>query len=332
MGFRLSGQSIEKTQMRNEMTDQIVKTGLKVVVGRSWLGEFEDFLADERSGKTVEAYLRDLKHFCTWFERANGEIFGPSSLNTRDLRDYHTWCVDVEHSAPATWNRRRATLRVLCGWVERSLGMRPIAFESALKAEREQEQAPRWMEAQEERKLMRQVEINVNAAKTIQQRERAIRDQALVALMRFAGLRVEEAAEVQLADLQISERKGDVTVRGKRDKTRHVPLSSSAREALRLWLAVRGDMGPLLFGGMSARAIQKRVELLAEQTGIADLSCHVLRHTCAKSMVDAGRPLTEVQKILGHEKLETTARYVQPGREDLAEAVEAGELGKMRRK
>lgn len=303
----------------------------EVRVGSSWLEMFRDFLAEERGEKTVAAYLQDLKHFAAWFERANGEEFGPALLNTRDLRDYRTWCLEVERCAPSTWNRRRASLRVLCAWCERSLELRPVGYEKALKPAAEVEQAPRWLEAQEERKLMRQVEINIAAAKTVGQRERAIRDLALVSLMRYAGLRVEEAASLAVSDLQISERKGEVLVRyGKREKTRRVPLSSSAREALSGWMVVR-PAGDSFFGGMSARAIQKRVEALAEQTGIEGLSCHALRHTCAKSMIDAGRPLTEVQKILGHEKLETTARYVQPGREDLAEAVEAGELGKARK-
>jgi site-specific recombinase XerD len=309
-------------------------------VERSWLKEFEEFLGETRAKKTVGAYLQDVRHFCGWFERANGESFGPGLLNTRDLKDYRTWCVEVDGSAPATWNRRRATLRVLCGWIQETQGVAALprkAIDGALKAEREQEQAPRWLEPQEERRLMRQVEINVNAARTVAQRERAIRDQAMIALMRYAGLRVEETAEVQLADVEISERRGEVTVRGKREKTRHVPLSSSARDALRMWLAIRATtrVAPTdarLFGSVSPRAIQKRVEDLAADLRIEGLSCHALRHTCAKQMVDAGRPLTEVQKILGHEKLETTSRYVQPGREDLASAVEAGELGRLRRK
>jgi integrase/recombinase XerC len=305
----------------------------KTKVELDWAGEFETYLREERSAGTVKAYQADLKHFCAWWLRANGSLFEPGLLNTRDLRDYRTSCVEVEQCSPATWNRRRATLRVLCTWCERALGMRPIAFEKCLQAEREQEQAPRWLEAAEERKVMRQVEINVNAAMTSIQRERAIRDLAMVSLMRFAGLRVEEVANLQHGDVTMSERKGDVVVRrGKCDKTRTLPLSASCRAALSDWLAISTYTNEeTFFAGVSVRGIQKRVEEIARQTGISDLGCHVLRHTCAKSMVDAGRPLTEVQKILGHEKLETTARYVQPGREDLAEAVEAGELGKLRR-
>lgn len=317
----------------NTIRNQQSSVSLITIVGSSWLNEFVGFLAETRSEKTVASYTQDLRHFCAWFERVNGQKFEPGLLNTRDLRDYRTGCVEVEKSAPATWNRRRATLRILCTWCERAVGMKPIAFENALKAEREQEQAPRWLEPQEERRLLRQVEINVNAARTPLQRERALRDQAAIALMRFAGLRVEETAELELADLELGERSGTVSVRGKRDKTRHVPLSSSAREALRGWLAVRGatcsEDEPRLFGRIAPRAIQKRVEELADLLRIEGLSCHALRHTCAKSMVDAGRPLTEVQRILGHEKLETTARYIMPGREDLARAVEAGEMGRI---
>lgn len=308
-------------------------------VGSSWLTDFVDFLAETRSEKTVAAYKQDAAHFCAWFERANGQAFEPGLLNTRDLRDYRAWCVEVEHAAPATWNRRRATLRILSAWIgerQNFTALPRTAIDAALKAEREQEQAPRWLEPQEERRLMRQVEINVNSARTLLQRERALRDQAMIALMRFAGLRVEEVAELKRADVQLSERRGSVTVRGKRDKTRTVPLSSSAREAIgsyqRSAVSSQPEGEVLLFGRIATRSIQKRVEELAAELRIAGLSCHALRHTCAKSMVDAGRPLTEVQRILGHEKLETTARYVMPGREDLAEAVEAGELGKMRKK
>lgn len=306
----------------------------EIRVGRPWLEEFAEFLGAERAEKTVDAYLQDLKHFCAWFERANGEVFEPGLLNTRDLKDFHTWCVEVERCAAATWNRRRASLLVLGRWCVEALGMRPIAAKKALPSEDQQTLAPRWLTQPEERRVMRQVELNVRSARTGLQRERAIRDAALVSLMRYAGLRVDEVAQLHLVNVQIGERSGWVEVyRGKRGKTRWVALSSSAREAVTEWLAVRGEnCGLLMFGKLSTRAIEKRVALLAEQTRVADLDCHALRHTFAKFMVDAGRPLTEVQLLLGHEKLDTTKRYVLPGQEDLAEAVEVGELGKLRKK
>jgi integrase/recombinase XerC len=220
------------------------------------------------------------------------------------------------------------TLNLLADWCASGLHMDPIDLRGSLKQMDEEEKPPRWLTAQEERKLMRQLEINVNAARTPGQRLLAQRDMAIFYLQRYAGLRVEETSELETGDIELSERKGLVTVRqGKRNKRREIPLSSSARSALQIWLAVRADE-PRLFG-LSVRGIQKRGQLLAMQTGIHDLDCHSLRHTFAKSMVDAGRPLSEIQKLMGHKKLETTLRYVQPGLEDLENAVEAGELGRM---
>ncbi len=331
----------EKTQ--NAISDQRSAFSLRDEQG--WKNEFADWLEEERSPKTVSAYRQDLKAFCDWFERINGQAFTPDQMNSADARAWREYTLEVEHLAPATWNRRHNSLKMLCRWIEERLDLRLFPFEKRIKRAPEQEQAPRWLTQAEERAVMRRLEINITAAATKLRRWRAIRDRALVAVMRYAGLRVEEAAMLELGDVQLAERKGSVTVRrGKRDKTRTVPLSSSAREALGEWLEVRQSLitlpsGSAKFttsfftaedgGGLSTRAIQKRIAELARQTGIADLTCHALRHTCAKSMLDAGRPLSEVQKILGHEKLETTARYVQPGREDLQEAVEAGELGRM---
>lgn len=302
----------------------------------TWTDDFSAWLAEERSPRTVEVYRQDLATFCTWFERTNGQVFVPGLMNSTDVRAWREYTLSVERLAPATWNRRRAALKVLCEWIKQDLRVGLFPFDKKIKPAFEQEQAPRWLNQAEERALMRQVEINIHAANTLQRRQRAVRDQALVAVMRYAGLRVEEVANLLLSDLQLSERKGMITVRlGKREKTRHVPLSSSVREALAEWLAVRGSAAGFLFldgdKPLSVRGIQKRIEGLADQTGIDGLTCHALRHTCAKSMVDAGRPLTEVKNILGHEKIETTAHYVRPGREDLAEAVEAGELGRMRK-
>jgi len=51
------------------------------------------------------------------------------------------------------------------------------------------------------------------------------------------------------------------------------------------------------------------------------LTPHTLRHAFAKNLIDAGRPLTVVAALMGHESLNTLAIYTRPSREDLARAV-----------
>lgn len=322
------------------MSNQMMQGMMVDVAMVGWNSRFLSWLAEDkpRSEKTLAAYERDLAGFCRWFEQANGQAFAPALMNSMDAKSWREYSLDVERVAPATWNRRRATLALLVQWIEEALGLPMFPFERQVRRAEAVEPAPRWLSQSEERSLMRTLEINIAAARTVLQRRRAIRDRAMVAVMRYAGLRVEELAALEMGDLALGERKGSATVRrGKRDKWRTCPLSSSAREALGAWIQERGNQAGALFTdeqgeGISVRGIQKRVDGLAGQLSIDGLSCHALRHTCAKSMVDAGMPITVVQTILGHCKIETTARYAKAGADDLAEAVEAGELGKLRRK
>jgi len=73
---------------------------------------------------------------------------------------------------------------------------------------------------------------------------------------------------------------------------------------------------------LTTRQVQRVVAEIGRQAGI-ELTPHMLRHTFAKRLVDNGSPLTVAQKLLGHSRLDTTSRYVKPGWDDLARAVES---------
>ena len=73
--------------------------------------------------------------------------------------------------------------------------------------------------------------------------------------------------------------------------------------------------------GLTPRAVEKLVEKYARLAGLPDVSPHVLRHTFGKHALDAGVDLVTVSRLLGHERLETTAIYTTPSAGDLATAV-----------
>lgn len=298
-----------------------------------WQTRFEDYLTQQgRSPKTIEAYLTDLRVFSAWFEEVNNQPFEPSLFNSMDLRAYREWSLKVRKIAPKTWNRRRGTLKVIFSWAKNE-GLTPLGdpFTGVLPA-KEEELPPFWLERSDYARLMRGVEQAINSANTPRRRVLAIRDGAMIALMIYAGLRVGEVCALKLEDIEITERKGRVIVRsGKGGKKRQVPLSSEARRLIDAHIADMPAHG-LVFEGISIRGIEKRIDKLAEQFGVADLTPHRLRHTFGKRMVDAGRPLTEIKKLMGHSSIKTTIRYVQPGWEDLEDAVESVALGKMARR
>jgi integrase/recombinase XerC len=82
----------------------------------------------------------------------------------------------------------------------------------------------------------------------------------------------------------------------------------------RLFVGQRGT-------GLTPRAVEKLVEKYARLAGLPDVSPHTLRHTFGKHALDAGVDLVTVSRLLGHERLETTAIYATPAAADLEAAV-----------
>ena len=156
------------------------------------------------------------------------------------------------------------------------------------------------------------------------------RNYALVATLAYAGLRVGEAAALDVDDVAITKRTGQMAVRyGKGGKPRKVPINGALRAALSDWLDVRpGDRhtGPLWItttGGrrLAQRTMQETVTKLGASVGLS-LSPHTLRHTFARRMAEAGVPLPDIQELAGHASMQTTAGYTQPTAASLEHAVE----------
>jgi len=163
------------------------------------------------------------------------------------------------------------------------------------------------------------------------------RDFSMVTLMLNTGLRLAELVNVELGDIELSERKGSVFVRhGKGNKERRIPLNADARKALRDWLAIRPETpgNTFLFialeseadGSLSHRTVQRIVRRYGQEAGLPHLSPHTLRHTFAKNLVNNGVSLEKVAVLLGHSSLETTRIYITPSAQDLAQAVSRIEI------
>ena len=72
---------------------------------------------------------------------------------------------------------------------------------------------------------------------------------------------------------------------------------------------------------ITANGVERRVNLFAQRVGVK-ITPHMLRHTFAKNALDHGADLIQVATLLGHENLNTTRRYLTPGKDDLEKVVE----------
>ena len=145
----------------------------------------------------------------------------------------------------------------------------------------------------------------------------SLRDRAMLELTYSSGLRLSELCGLAVADVDLEG--GLVTVLGKGRKVRRIPVGRHARDAIRAWLAVRGELaGPgesALFVSrrgrrISARTVQARFAGRARERGIGvHVHPHMLRHSFATHLLESSGDLRAVQELLGHADIGTTQVY-----------------------
>lgn len=298
------------------------------------LNQFEQHLRNtDRSLLTVRGYSADARHFAAWFEQTNGTPFALEAVTPSDVREYRQHLQTTERRRASTINRKLAAISALMAWAQSS-GQIASNPANGIKLVRQVPSAPQWLNRNEQYALQRAIEKDLQLSE-LRYPKRWVtrrRDASLILFLLHTGLRLSEAVEVRLGDLELSERKGGVLVRnGKGCKQRQVPLNAAARQALRDWLAVRpqsesdhlwvgveGDGGE----GLTGRAVQRMLKRYAQDAGLDELTPHVLRHSFAKNLVNRGVGLEKIASLLGHSSLNTTRIYVAPDERDLALAVE----------
>lgn len=145
-----------------------------------------------------------------------------------------------------------------------------------------------------------------------------IRDHAVMELFYSSGLRLSELANSTLAQLDCSA--GHITVTGKGNKTRRVPVGRKALKALELWLPLREQWcneksNDLIFitpkgSRFTERAIQLRLAFQGRRAGLPQhVHPHMLRHSFASHLLESSQDLRAVQELLGHADISTTQIY-----------------------
>jgi len=145
----------------------------------------------------------------------------------------------------------------------------------------------------------------------------AVRDKAIMELFYSSGLRLSELAGLQWQQIDLPS--GMVTVTGKGNRTRMVPVGRIAADALLEWRKVRGQYAtleePHVFvsqrgNPIAPRTIQTRIRYWAKHQGmLQNVYPHLLRHSFASHMLESSGDLRGVQELLGHADISTTQIY-----------------------
>jgi len=154
-----------------------------------------------------------------------------------------------------------------------------------------------------------------------------LRDRALLELIYGAGLRVSEAVQLDVTDVQLDHTDGPILLlrirHGKGRKERIAPAGEKAHAALKRYLPVRTEFGPsrtdlsqeqALFlsvrgSRLGVREVRRILDRAATKSDLPKTHPHALRHSYATHLLSSGADLRSIQELLGHKNLSTTARY-----------------------
>ncbi len=273
--------------------------------------EYGAYLRVERGLRenSCEAYMRDLEQFAEFLEKQDGILSAARQEAVRGfLQERHANGVD-----PRSVARTLSGLRGFYKWLllDKRVGHDPTV---------NVESPASWKvlpKALAETEVKAMLEGAGNAANAANARSARLRDYAILEVLYAGGLRVGEICALNVEDFRADVQR--LTVRGKGDKERVVPLADVSVRALERYmkearaklLRKGGGVERKMFLSVRGEPLTRQLvwDMVRRSSEGGTASPHKLRHSCATHMVEHGADLRSVQTFLGHADIATTQVY-----------------------
>ncbi len=288
--------------MKQEIRYNVDASLNKIVL--EWLA----WLTDERkySPHTLDGYARDLADFTASFANPL-TIKQLEKMDVRAFRNYISEAASrgLEKSSLA---RHISTLRNFFKFLNARKIIKNTAI-SVISTPRHNKVLPKALDVNQTFDVL---EESKNFATNAWQ---GLRDAAIFTLLYGCGLRISEALNLNVGDIDSND---FVRIRGKGNKERIVPVLPQIKDAINAYLKEcpyhlkNGE--PLFLGArgerLSPRIIQRQLQKIRAGLGLPEnLTPHALRHSFATHLLAEGTDLRSIQELLGHASLSTTQRY-----------------------
>ena len=272
---------------------------------KTHIENFFVYLTNERglSERTIKSYQRDLGQFLEFLHKE--DIGQPSQVTQHHVRAF----IAQRHRqglGGKSLQRLLSAIRSFYRWALRE-GIAEHNPATPVRAPKSPRHLPATLDADSIGQL-----LDIPCETPL-----AVRDKAIMELFYSSGLRLSELAELRWD--QIDLRSGMVTVTGKGNRSRMVPVGRVATAALLEWRKVWAEFAPIeephVFvsqrgNPIAVRTIQSRIKYWAKRQGIPqNVYPHLLRHSFASHMLESSGDLRAVQELLGHADISTTQIY-----------------------
>jgi site-specific recombinase XerD len=257
----------------------------------------ESFLSAKKiegcSDKTIKYYQATIQNLLNHLQ------ISVRSITTSDLRIYLSEYQERNHSSKVTIDNMRRILSSFFAWLEDEdyIIKSPVRRIHRVRTDT----------------LIKET-ISDEALELLRDSCTEIRDLALIDLLASTGMRVGELVKMNISDINFQERQ--CIVFGKGNKEREVYFNARTKIHLMQYIQQRTDSNPALFVSLSApytrltiSGIEVRLRNLGKHINQHKIHPHKFRRTLATQAIDKGMPIEQVQRLLGHVKIDTTLHY-----------------------
>jgi len=282
--------------------------------------DFETYLRLEKSlsENSIEAYGDDVRKLEKFFsDKGNGA--GPLKVTFQDLREFIAW-FGADNRNARTQSRIISGIRAFYKFllIEGEIEENPASLVESPKIGLK---LPEVLSVSEIDSLIIQIDLS---------KPEGHRNKAIIETLYGCGLRVSELVNLRITDIHYGE--GFVTVTGKGNKQRLVPISNKALKEIDIYkkdrdrLPVIHDQNIVFLNRRGSKLTRAMIFLiikdLAAKAGIRkNISPHTFRHSFATHLVEGGADLRAVQEMLGHESILTTEIYTHIDRSFLRDTL-----------
>jgi site-specific recombinase XerD len=283
---------------------------------------------------TIISYTNDIKSF---FNEMN--LQSDDYVTAADIRKWVNEMLnptDVKPLAVSTINRRLNSLRSYYAWAVKNemLQQNPMIDIQDLKSADEESEKIMWLTEEEFGDLLHMIRKKPVKSRGVNPEEKYRRDRAIIFLLTYAGLRVDELSNLKLTDIDLDMKR--LRIVGKGMKVRSIPISNILMAEIQDWFTFRAEMAKkkthveespyVFYSQRSSKFTVRGIQTMIEGYSLPNkkLTPHMFRHTFCKWMLKAtNNDIEKVRRLAGHSNIATTSRYLKDSYSDLADAVDA---------